>query len=305
MGVPKLGLLQAAKTAKGAMVRYAMPNINRAGTAVKRTVKATGDFAKQQKGNILKIFDAGKNKLKSVGNKVSSELNSLSGKLNRINDKYIGGKLNKANERIISPKIEKFAVNPFNKFIGSGPGKNATLKEQLAWAGKATVKSIGVGVAKGAVSVGGAMATMAVSQGALSSLSLKMAAKGTYYTGRAVSTLNRTGANLGKALPIGGAMGKAIAQNLSQMGDRTRDIISGGTIGVMGEAGKSALSDKQNKSTIGEYIFAFTTSGAINTLPIKRQRILENDPSKEAFKSFIGSNRNIPEWQRAMLELVN
>ncbi|MFZ5640126.1 MAG: hypothetical protein ACOY4Q_05505 [Bacillota bacterium] len=129
MGAPKLGLLQAAKTAKGAMVKYAMPNINRAAAAVKQTVKATGDFAKQQKGNLLKIFDSGKNKLKSVGNKVSSGLNSLSGKLNRINDKYIGGKLNKVNERIISPKIEKFAVNPFNKFIGSGPGKNATLKQ--------------------------------------------------------------------------------------------------------------------------------------------------------------------------------
>jgi len=165
------------------MVKYAMPNINRAAAAVKQTVKATGDFAKQQKGNILKMFDAGKNKLKSVGNKVSSGLNSLSGKLNRINDKYIGGKLNKANERIISPKIEKFAVNPFNKFIGSGPGKNATLKEQLAWAGKATVKSIGVGVAKGAISVGGAMAFTAaggvVTAGsrAVTNLSYRVAAR--------------------------------------------------------------------------------------------------------------------------------
>ncbi|MFZ5640125.1 MAG: hypothetical protein ACOY4Q_05500 [Bacillota bacterium] len=132
------------------------------------------------------------------------------------------------------------------------------------------------------------MASVAVSQGALSSLSLKMAAKGTYYTGRAVSTLNRTGANLGKALPIGGAMGKAIARNLSQIGDRTRDIISGGTIGVIGEAGKSALSDKQNKSTGVDYIRAFVFGGYINSLPFKRQGILEVIRPKKLLRRQLG-----------------
>jgi len=56
------------------MVKYAMPNINRAAAAVKQTVKATGDFAKQQKGNILKIFDAGKNGAKVAGKAIKNTL---------------------------------------------------------------------------------------------------------------------------------------------------------------------------------------------------------------------------------------
>ena len=168
------------------MVKYAMPAAKSAVSAVKQTVKTTTDYAKYGKSAALKLYDAGKNKLQGLGKATNKGLNSFAGSLNKLNDNYIGGRLNKANEKIISPKIEKFAVKPFTKLIGTGPGPNATLKQQLAWAGKATAKSVGITAVKSALDVGGAMLATGLVEGSMQA-TVKTVAKAGY---RAATNLN-------------------------------------------------------------------------------------------------------------------
>ncbi|MFZ5640128.1 MAG: hypothetical protein ACOY4Q_05515, partial [Bacillota bacterium] len=61
-------LLQAAKTAKGAMVKYAMPNINRAAAAINKNPigKAVVNQVKYQAGIQLGLFDAVKSTAKGL-----------------------------------------------------------------------------------------------------------------------------------------------------------------------------------------------------------------------------------------------
>gem|GEM_PF-4975525 len=68
MGAPKLALVQAAKTAKGAMVKYAMPNINRAVSAISKNPigKAVVNQVKFKAGVTVGLFDAAKSTAKGL-----------------------------------------------------------------------------------------------------------------------------------------------------------------------------------------------------------------------------------------------
>ena len=67
-GAGKLALLSAAKTAKGAMVKYAMPNINRAVSAISKNPigKAVVNQVKFKAGVTLGLFDAAKSTAKGL-----------------------------------------------------------------------------------------------------------------------------------------------------------------------------------------------------------------------------------------------
>lgn len=113
--------------------------------------------------------------------------------------------------------------------------------------------------------------------------------------------MNNTGTKIAKALPVSGALGKVVSKNLGQLGYRTKEFITGGIVGVAGEYVKSGISEK--KSSVGDYILAITFGGFSNTLPFKRDSLMQTDPSKEIFKASIGAQKNIPEWQKLLIEI--
>ena len=75
-GTAKLGLLAASKTAKGAMVKYAVPAANRVVSGVKQTV-TTG--AKFTKGAVLGLFDAGKSTITGISSIVRHPIQTYQG----------------------------------------------------------------------------------------------------------------------------------------------------------------------------------------------------------------------------------
>ena|GEM_PF-6449137 len=81
-GTAKLGLLPAAKTAKGAMVKYAMPAAKSAVSAVKQVAKGVATTAKFTKGAALGLYDAGKSTVTGVYNMVRHPIQTAKGLYN-------------------------------------------------------------------------------------------------------------------------------------------------------------------------------------------------------------------------------